>query len=1690
MTPEEQEQLREGIEKLKQEFEHLSGPVFEKVLYSFKGAFESSKNIETALGSARRTAGLFGSELKNVRFSARSIYDQLRGVTSELKGQSTVLSKMRGSFRKVEEVAQNLKLDEEGNLDLTRLQVDKLQEKLAKNQAIIDQEAEMLSNSNIQVKRLNSYIERLSKEKNLTEEIQNSIADQIASGKHKIELEGKTIANVGKLKDEERSLLLYYYDQENVGNKLKQITEERVQLEKEINKYVGVTGAVVEGTGALMERLGMRTGMFHDAMKESSATMREMAKNTALNLRDQEETNKRYKETLGRIDKINESIKSTKGHKKQQLISEKKGLEELKKTQKTYSKIQIAAAGLGKLIKGFSGSLLDPVVILGAIAHGFVEINKSASELQRYIGTYESTLAGTQGQTITLLKKLNTKYASSVQFLETTLQLTKETARNALALYPPEVIARVTELKNTLGLAVEEAAGLASISALTGKSIDRIGENIVDTVSSYNGANRVALSHRIILEDVSKATDDIKASLSANPELLAKSAAAARKLGMDLNQLNQIADTFLDFESSIRAELEAQLLTGRKINLNKAREAALSNDLAAVGEEISRSMGNLAQFSETSRISQQGLAKALGLSREQLGRAVYLRAKDEGMTEKQAAAAAQVNFHQMQALDIQAKMRISIQKLQQAMAPMLDILIPIVEVLGRVLTKVANISAWFISLGEKITNAKGEVTLFGSIIGSIGKLISGSLLIGVVLFGKKLILALSPLRLIKNLVKGAVKSLKSLFALGKGKSIFGNIFKQKSEVTEAASKLKEGVGGKDSKIKSTVKSTENIDKVKEPKSSGEKIKMFLKNLSEGLRSMGQKGVLKGALNLVPTGVGFVALLPGLPGIKLSEKIDGIKLKKGLLGLAEGVKSLGNSKTLLGALNLIPISLGFIALIPGMIGIKLAEFVNGVKLTASLTGLAVGLQSLSSPKVLLGAAALTLTSIGFIAMIPALPAMALLGVIGPSAAAGLAVLGPALGSFGAAALPAIPIMLAFTGVAIGLGFALKLAAPTIESFGNTVKNVFKGISTLISTAVDSFIKLSDSISLKAIKNFYLLGPALLVASAGLVAFGASAALAVPGMMVIAGGITVLSKSLDLLLPRLTSIGDTLSTSLDNVNQSIIKTLSNIKSLTVGILAGLSLIPIKISNILVRTKETVLDVGSKIKDSLISVFSELNIKGLIGNLTADTVNMLESTLVNLRSKIENVVSSIKNITLKIKREVIKLFKEVGSRVEIPLSLIPKITVNVKDKIVGSINTTIKAVKDKAFEIKEALSSTIRTIEDVFKNINISDIADKIKNTVSNIKSTVGEVISNVVIVPRVEIKNILDKVGKIKNTIKNTVEGIKISTVLDKIDISNLISKIKNTVSNVKRTISELFSSIETKRELNVEGTFVTSFSKIESNIKKAVKSGRSLLESVKVSFFNFLIKSKETFSSMFTNISEIVEVPLGLINSVFQNVKKVIKSILTGIPEMFISTVEKVTDSIIRLISSVTGDNIKSILSLGPALMSVASGITVLSASLLGNKITSFFRGDMFTSLSRISTLSEPLQKVSASLQNITSSVSTLSASITSLQLDRLEKLTKLLKTVSFSNPIKTKAEIDQKVTVSSKRLSPEKSQIETVQSVVEKNNTTVIEESNKANEKLIRKLEELIETVKEGGDVYLDSKKVGSVLMMSMTNLS
>jgi len=124
---------------------------------------------------------------------------------------------------------------------------------------------------------------------------------------------------------------------------------------------------------------------------------------------------------------------------------------------------------------------------------------------------------------------------------------------------------------------------------------------------------------------------DVLSDLASNTELFAKfaqdggrnlglAAVQAKELGLGLSTVGTIAESVLDFQTSIESELQASLLIGRQLNLNRARELALAGDLAGLQQEVVRLVGSEQELNRLNVIQRKSLANALGITVAELGR--------------------------------------------------------------------------------------------------------------------------------------------------------------------------------------------------------------------------------------------------------------------------------------------------------------------------------------------------------------------------------------------------------------------------------------------------------------------------------------------------------------------------------------------------------------------------------------------------------------------------------------------------------------------------------------------------------------------------------------------------------------------------------------------------------------------------------------------------------------------------------------------------------------------------------------------------------------------------------------------------------------------------------------------------------------------------------------------------------------
>ena len=195
--------------------------------------------------------------------------------------------------------------------------------------------------------------------------------------------------------------------------------------------------------------------------------------------------------------------------------------------------------------------------------------------------------------------------------------LNEELGGTAL-LFTEDIQVGMAELTDRQKLSVKAAASFTTQAINSGKAVDTIRAEQEATFKAVKASTGVALNFTQTLEEAGQISGALRLNLEATPGGLTEAVAQAKSLGVELNAILGTQASLLDFETSIANELAAEALIGRDINLEKARQAALTDDIATLTQEVAAQFGSVEEFQNLSVIQQSAFAKALGMSRDTL----------------------------------------------------------------------------------------------------------------------------------------------------------------------------------------------------------------------------------------------------------------------------------------------------------------------------------------------------------------------------------------------------------------------------------------------------------------------------------------------------------------------------------------------------------------------------------------------------------------------------------------------------------------------------------------------------------------------------------------------------------------------------------------------------------------------------------------------------------------------------------------------------------------------------------------------------------------------------------------------------------------------------------------------------------------------------------------------------------------
>lgn len=356
------------------------------------------------------------------------------------------------------------------------------------------------------------------------------------------------------------------------------ILNQQLEVEKKVEKTVGTAGAMAKIFG---QNIGVGTETYEKMVKKA---------------RELEGTNKWFKSTRVLFVGMKSAIKE--------------GLEDpllrIGMITKANTMIMSGLKSAFGFIKGIAKTVLDIITGWnGKIFEFGKNLGVGERDSRRLMGHFKN-IADNSGPLLIRTSKIAEAFTSMTESL------------GFMAPMNEEMLTTSTLLQRQFGFTAEHIQSINELQSLSGKSFKDTFDTINGVSKAEGGRLKLMMTERQVMGEISKVSSLVLLNFKGNIPALTSAVVQSKKLGISLNEVAATANGFLDFESSISKEFEAQLLTGKDLNLQTLRRLALNHDTKGMMDEIGKRIPSMLAFEKMNTIERQSYAEAMNMSEESM----------------------------------------------------------------------------------------------------------------------------------------------------------------------------------------------------------------------------------------------------------------------------------------------------------------------------------------------------------------------------------------------------------------------------------------------------------------------------------------------------------------------------------------------------------------------------------------------------------------------------------------------------------------------------------------------------------------------------------------------------------------------------------------------------------------------------------------------------------------------------------------------------------------------------------------------------------------------------------------------------------------------------------------------------------------------------------------------------------------
>ena len=340
--------------------------------------------------------------------------------------------------------------------------------------------------------------------------------------------------------------------------------------------------------------------------------------------------------------------------------------EDMRDAAKSGDKWKVVTTATKGLIQGIGQALKDPVTqltILLKIANFFIKAaltaNAQVVQLGKSLGSSSEEYRENLVKVESTSNNLNVTTKNLVAAFDELV-----TATGYIGKFSADALETQIMLTKQFGLTGDEAAGIFKFSQLTGKSSKAVNDAMVGAFVATRNSLKVGVPFKAAIAEAAKVSGALSSNFQNNPGRIAAAVVQAKALGTSLEQTAKQGESLLNFESSIENELKAELLTGKQLNLERARAAALAGDQVTLAEELVKNVGSIEEFDRMNVLQKKALAESVGLTTDELAKQL----QNQKLAQESGKSLAQITKEQaleeQKRQDVQTKFNAAVEKLQ------------------------------------------------------------------------------------------------------------------------------------------------------------------------------------------------------------------------------------------------------------------------------------------------------------------------------------------------------------------------------------------------------------------------------------------------------------------------------------------------------------------------------------------------------------------------------------------------------------------------------------------------------------------------------------------------------------------------------------------------------------------------------------------------------------------------------------------------------------------------------------------------------------------------------------------------------------------------------------------------------------------------------------------------------------------